>query len=126
MVNRIWLWNFGRGIVGTPNDFGRQGDPPSHPELLDWLAVEFMDRGWSAKAIERLILLSNAYQMSTRNDDGNARIDASNRYLWRMNRHRLEAEQLRDAILASAGNINLKSGGPSVVPPLSQEEMAGM
>ncbi|HWB96048.1 MAG TPA: PSD1 and planctomycete cytochrome C domain-containing protein, partial [Bryobacteraceae bacterium] len=126
MVNRIWMWNFGRGIVGTPNDFGRQGDPPSHPELLDWLAVEFMENAWSVKSMVRLMLLSNSYQMSTANNEADVKIDPENRYLWRANRRRLEAEQLRDAILTAAGNINLKMGGPSVVPPLSKEEMAGM
>jgi hypothetical protein len=125
-VNRIWQWTVGRGIVSTPNDFGRQGDPPSHPELLDWLAVEFMERGWSIKSIERLLLLSNTYRMSSRFDEACAKIDPSNRYHWRADRRRLEAEQLRDAMLAAAGNLNLKAGGPSVVPPLTKEEMAGM
>ena len=126
IVNRIWYWTFGRGIVGTPNDFGRQGDPPSHPELLDWLAVEFMERGWSVKSMARAMLLSNVYQMSSASDAANAKIDPTNRFLWRANRRRLEAEQIRDAVLAVTGDINLKMGGPSAVPPLSKEEMAGM
>ena len=126
MANRIWFWTFGRGIVGTPNDFGRQGDRPSHPELLDWLAVEFMERGWSVKSLARMMLLSNAYQMSSASDARNAKFDPTNRFLWRANRRRLEAEQIRDGVLAVTGNINLKMGGPSVVPPLSKEEFAGM
>jgi hypothetical protein len=126
MANRIWEWTFGRGIVGTPNDFGRQGDPPSHPELLDWLATEFVQRGWSVKAMQRLILVSNTYRMSTRFDENSAKVDPANRLLWRMNRHRLQAEQIRDSILLAAGDLNYKAGGPSVVPPLTKEEMAGM
>jgi len=126
MVNRLWQGHFGRGIVSTPNDFGRQGDPPSHPELLDWLAVEFVDRGWSLKAMHRLIMLSNTYQMSNQFDAKNASVDPDNRFLWRMNRQRLEAEALRDAVLAVSGKLNLKMGGPPVVPPLTKEELAGL
>jgi hypothetical protein len=126
MVNRLWEWTFGRGIVGTPNDFGRQGDPPSHPELLDWLATEFVQRGWSVKSMQRLMLLSNTYRMSTQFDENSAKVDPTNKLLWRMNRRRLEAEQIRDSILLAAGDLNYKAGGPSVVPPLTKEEMAGM
>jgi hypothetical protein len=126
MTNRIWQWHFGRGIVGTPNDFGRQGEPPSHPELLDWLALEFVKRGWSIKSMHRLIMLSNAYQMSSQFDGSNEQTDAQNRYLWRMNRRRLEAEALRDSILSVAGNLNLKMGGRPVMPPLSQEERSAL
>jgi hypothetical protein len=126
MVNRLWEWTFGRGIVATPNDFGRQGDPPSHPELLDWLASEFVQRGWSVKAMQRLMLLSNTYQMSTRFDAASAKVDPANRFLWHMSRRRLAAEQIRDAILTASGDLNDKAGGPSVVPALTKEEMAGM
>jgi hypothetical protein len=126
MVNRLWQGHFGRGIVGTPNDFGRQGDPPSHPELLDWLATEFVRNGWRMKALHRQILLSNTYRMSSRFDEANAKIDGENRYLWRMNRHRLEAEMIRDSIISAAGTLNLKMGGPAVIPPLTQEEKAGL
>jgi hypothetical protein len=126
MVNRIWQGHFGRGIVGTPNDFGRQGDRPTHPELLDWLASEFVEKGWSMKAMHRLIMLSNTYQMSSLSNEANAKLDADNRYLWRMNRRRLEAEMLRDSVLSVAGSINLKMGGPPVIPPLTPEEMAGL
>jgi len=126
MVNRLWQGHFVRGIIGTPNDFGRQGDPPTHPELLDWLAVEFVERGWSLKAMHRLIMLSNTYQMSSAFDPANAKIDGDNRYFWRMNRRRLEAEMLRDAVVSAAGTLNLKIGGPPVIPPLSDEEKAGL
>jgi hypothetical protein len=126
MVNRLWQGHFVRGIVGTPNDFGRQGDAPTHPELLDWLAVEFVERGWSLKAMHRMMMLSNAYQMSSRFEPANAKIDGDNRYFWRMNRRRLEAEMLRDAVVSSAGTLNLKMGGRPVMPPLSDEEKAGL
>jgi hypothetical protein len=123
MVNRIWQWHFGRGIVATPNDFGRQGEAPTHPELLDWLATEFVARGWNIKAMHRLILLSNTYGMSVGYDEQNAKIDAENRYLWRMNRTRLDAEAVRDAVLACAGTLNSKAGGPPVIPPLAPDEV---
>ncbi len=126
MVNRIWQWHFGRGIVGTPNDFGRQGEPPTHPELLDWLALEFAEHGWSIKSIHRLIMLSSTYQLSSQSDANNEQIDPENRFLWRMNRRRLEAEAVRDWALAVAGNLNFKMGGRPVIPPLSQEEKSGL
>jgi cytochrome c553 len=126
MVNRIWQHHFGRGIVATPNDFGRQGEPPTHPELLDWLAVEFMERGWSVKQMHRLILGSEAYRRSSEFVGDNKDIDAENRYLWRMNRRRVEAETLRDFVLAVSGSLNLAMGGRPVVPPLSAEEQLGM
>jgi hypothetical protein len=122
-VNRIWGWHFGRGIVATPNDFGRQGERPTHPELLDWLATEFVSHGWSIKALHRQMMLSNAYRMSDQYDAKNAAIDAENRYLWRMNRVRLDAEEVRDAVLASAGTLNAKAGGPPVIPPLAPDEV---
>ena len=123
MVNRIWHWHFGRGIVATPSDFGRQGDPPTHPELLDWLATEFVARGWSIKAIHRLVMLSNTYRMSDQYEEKNAAIDAENHYLWRMNRTRLDAEEVRDAVLGCAGTLNAKAGGPPVIPPLAADEV---
>ncbi len=126
MVNRIWQGHFARGIVGTPNDFGRQGDAPTHPELLDWLATEFVARGWSVKAMHRLIMLSNTYQMSDGYDEANARIDPNNRYLWRRNRARLEAEEIRDAVLACAGTLNPKMGGPPVIPRLNSDELSSL
>jgi hypothetical protein len=123
MVNRIWQWHFGRGIVATPNDFGRQGEAPTHPELIDWLATEFVARGWSVKAMHRLIMLSNTYQNSDVFDEKNAKIDAENRYFWRMNRTRLDAEEVRDAVLSCAGTLNSKRGGPPVIPPLAPDEV---
>ena len=126
MVNRVWQGHFGRGIVATSNDFGRQGEVPTHPDLLDWLAVEFAERGYSVKAMHRLMLLSNTYQMSSAPNQANAEMDADNRFLWRMNRRRLQAEELRDSVLQSAGALNLKVGGPSVAVPLSEEERSGM
>ncbi len=126
MVNRIWQGHFGRGLVATSNDFGRQGDAPTHPELLDWLATEFVRAGWSVKAMHRTVMLSNAYRMSSAPDAANSKIDADNRFLWRMNRQRLEAEALRDAVLAVSGELNPKPGGPPVAIPLSEEEREGM
>lgn len=126
IVNRLWYWHFGRGIVGTPSDFGRQGEPPTHPELLDWLATSFVENGWSIKKLQRIIMLSNAYRMSSQPDDGNSRIDPSNQYLWRMNRQRMDAEVLRDSVLETAGVLNLKMGGRPVIPPLTEEERAVM
>jgi Protein of unknown function (DUF1553)/Protein of unknown function (DUF1549)/Planctomycete cytochrome C len=127
MVNRIWAWHFGRGIVSTPSDFGRQGQPPSHPELLDWLATEFVSRRWSIKVMHRLILLSNTYRMSGMYSDAAAlRKDPDNKYLWRMDRKRLEAESLWDAIRAVAGTLNLKMGGRAVAPPLSDDEASAL
>jgi len=126
MVNRIWQGHFGRGIVATPGDFGRQGDPPTHPKLLDWLASEFVESGWSIKAMHRKIMLSDAYQRAGEPHAANAKIDAQNHYLWRANRRRLEAESLRDSVLAVAGTLNSKRGGRPVAPPLDKDEMAGM
>lgn len=114
IVNRIWQYHFGRGIVDTPNDFGKMGSPPTHPELLDWLAFWFLDHGESIKALHRLLLTSAAYRQSSAHQPEHARIDSDNRYLWRMNRTRLDAEVVRDAMLAVAGNLDLKMGGPSI------------
>ncbi|MBL8178622.1 MAG: PSD1 domain-containing protein [Bryobacterales bacterium] len=123
MVNRIWQGHFGEGLVRTPNDFGRQGEAPTHPELLDWLAAEFIARGYSIKSMHRLIMLSDAYRMdSVATEDALAR-DPGNRLLTRMHRRRLDADSLRDSILATAGTLNLKMGGVGVIPPLSQEEI---
>jgi mono/diheme cytochrome c family protein len=126
MVNRIWQGHFGAGLVRTPNDFGRQGEAPSHPALLDWLATEFVRQKWSVKQMHRLLMLSNTYQMSNRHDGAAARVDGENRLLWRMNRRRLEAEAVRDAILAAAGSLNLKMYGVPVVVGLSKDEMEGV
>jgi hypothetical protein len=123
MVNRIWQGHFGQGIVRTPNDFGRQGERPTHPELLDWLAVEFMERGWSMKQMHRLIMLSNAYRQSSVADAENLEKDPDNHLVGRMNRKRLDADSLRDSILAVAGVLNLKMGGVGVIPSLTREEI---
>ncbi len=118
MVNRIWHYHFGRGLVGTPNDFGRMGELPTHPELLDWLAAEFRDGGQSLKAIHRLIVNSATYRQVSdvrpvRSGRDPQSVDADNRLLWRMNRRKLEAEAVRDSVLAVAGKLDATMGGPS-------------
>ncbi len=112
IVNRVWQHHFGRGLVETPNDFGRMGKLPTHPELLDWLATEFRDNGKSIKKLHQLIVTSATYQQSSAHDSSNSTIDSDNRFLWRMNRRRLEAEEIRDAMLAVSGKLDLKMGGP--------------
>ncbi len=111
MVNRIWQWHFGDGLVRTPDNFGKLGERPTHPELLDWLAVQFVEEGWSIKAMHRLIMLSSTYQMSTTYNAAAAEQDPENRLLWRRSRQRLDAESMRDAILSVAGNLDLTMGG---------------
>lgn len=118
MVNRLWHYHFGQGIVGTPSDFGRMGDTPTHPELLDWLAAEFVDRGWSLKAMHRLIMNSAAYQQSTAHREAAAKADPSNKLLWRFRPQRLDGEVIRDSMLEVAGLLNPEVGGPSAHPPL--------
>ncbi|WP_425613405.1 DUF1553 domain-containing protein [Anatilimnocola sp. NA78] len=121
IVNRVWQYHFGRAIVDTPNDFGRMGQLPSHPELLEWLAVEFRDGGQSLKSLHRLIVCSSTYQQQSEPDEVRLttlkndprKSDASNVYLWRMNRRKLEAEAIRDAVLQVAGKLNPQMGGPS-------------
>ena len=112
MVNRVWHYHFGRGIVATPSDFGFNGAPPSHPELLDWLASTYIAGGWRLKPIHRLIVTSAAYRQSSRLDFKAQDIDRDNRLLWRMMPRRLEAESLRDAILATSGRLDTRMGGP--------------
>ena len=127
MVNRIWHWHFGRGIVETPNDFGVMGQPPSHPELLDWLANRFTTNGWKIKDLHRLIMNSSAYRRSSQfGTEQHLAEDYDNRLLWRMNRRRLEAETLWDNVHSAAGTINLAVGGPPVVPPLAADEIASL
>jgi mono/diheme cytochrome c family protein len=116
MVNRIWQHHFGEGIVRTPSSFGKMGEPPSHPELLDWLAVEFVERGWSIKAMHRLMMTSEAYQMASDDTAANLALDPENRLFWRMPRQRLEGEIIRDQILAVAGTLDRTMGGPNVFP----------
>jgi mono/diheme cytochrome c family protein len=114
LVNRVWLHHFGEGIVTTPDDFGNQSDPPSHPELLDYLALHFMENGWSIKKLHRLIMLSNTYQQSSETNPRYAQLDPQNRLLWRANIHRLEFEAVRDSILAIGGQLDLTVGGRPV------------
>jgi cytochrome c553 len=111
IVNRVWQHHFGEGIVRSPDNFGKLGERPTHPELLDWLATRFVEGGWSIKRLHKLMLLSNAYQMSTANDARAAGVDPENRYLWHFNRRRLEAEPIRDALLTVAGNLDDRMGG---------------
>ena len=112
MVNRVWHYHFGRGIVATPSDFGFNGAPPSHPELLDWLAAAYMRSGWRLKPIHRLIVTSATYRQSSQLDEKAHALDRDNRLLWRMTRRRLEAESIRDAILAASGKLDPRMGGP--------------
>jgi hypothetical protein len=124
-VNRLWQHHFGRGIVATPNDFGKFGTPPTHPELLDWLASEFVAGGWHVKRMHRLMLLSSAYRMSARASPDALRLDPANAHFGRFNMRRLTAEEIRDSLLAISGTLNLKAGGLSVYPPIPQEVLAG-
>jgi hypothetical protein len=111
MVNRVWRWHFGVGLVRSPDNFGRLGEQPTNQPLLDWLACRFMDGGWSIKSLHRLIMLSATYQMSTTYDAQATQLDPENRLHWRFNRRRLEAEAIRDAILATSGQLDLAMGG---------------
>jgi hypothetical protein len=112
IVNRVWQSHFGRGIVDSPSDFGRNGATPSHPEMLDWLAAEFRDGGRSIKRLDRLIVTSSGYRQASTHDTKPAMIDADNRLLWRQNRRRLEAEETRDAVLAVSGRLDRRMYGP--------------
>ncbi len=111
IVNRIWLYHFGQGIVDSPNDFGRGGQMPTHPELLDWLAVEFRDGSQSIKELHRKICNSTVYRQSSAHNEQFAKIDKENKYLWRMTRRRLAAEEIRDSVLVVAGKLDTKMGG---------------
>jgi hypothetical protein len=113
-VNHIWLRHFGRGLVSTPENFGRSGAPPSHPQLLDWLSAEFMANGWSMKHLHRLILTSTTYRMASMGDTANSAIDPDNIYLWRAPSRRMEAEIVRDNLLHVAGNLDPAVGGPEI------------
>ena len=130
MVNRIWQHHFGRGLVQTPSDFGTRGLPPTHPELLDWLASEFMggSQPWSIKRLHKLMLMSTTYQQSTLPVDGDTRgrqIDPENRLYWHMSRQRLEGEVLRDSLLAISGQLNDAMGGPGVYPAIPTDVFKG-
>ncbi|MEO8496181.1 MAG: DUF1549 and DUF1553 domain-containing protein [Planctomycetota bacterium] len=121
IVNRLWQFHFGVGLVTTPNDFGINGDVPSHPELLDYLAQQLVEGGWRLKPLHRMILLSSTYRQSSAQHAEFHAIDPNNRRLWRFSRRRLESQEIRDAMLDVAGAINLKAGGPSVIAPVDQE-----
>ena len=127
MVNRIWFHHFGRGIVGTIDNFGKMGEKPTHPELLDWLATEFIARGWSIKQMHRLMMTSEAYQMSSQFDDpGDESRDPENQLLWRFRIQRLDAEIVRDAIMAVSGTLDQTVGGPPVFPHIPDEILKSM
>ena len=120
MVNRIWQYHFGRGLVATPNDFGSRGQPPTHPELLDWLAAEFVESGWRFKPLHRLIMLSDAYQRASARHSASGRdVDPENHLYWRFERRRLSAEELRDSLLEACGQLDRSPGGPHPFPPES-------
>jgi hypothetical protein len=127
IVNRIWHHHFGRGIVPTLDNFGKMGEPPTHPELLDWLAAEFIAGGWSIKHMHRLLMTSEAYRMSSQfADAGDLERDPENRYCWRFRARRLEAESIRDSILAVSGGLNRDMGGQPVFPHLQGEVLEQM
>ena len=122
IVNRVWQHHFGRGIVATPDNFGRQGSPPTHPELLDWLAVDFMDHGWGLKRLHKLIMTSTVYRQASRQpaegkQSAALAVDPENKLLWRMNLRRLEAEAIRDAVLAASGKLDRTMGGAPIFAP---------
>ncbi|HUQ91477.1 MAG TPA: DUF1553 domain-containing protein [Bryobacteraceae bacterium] len=121
MVNRIWQFRMGTGLVKTPNDFGALGSRPTNQKLLDWLATEFVARNWSVKAIDKLIVMSNVYRQATLHDEARAKIDADNNFYWRMNRRRLEGEAIRDSMLAVTGMLNSAVGGKPIKTPIEQE-----
>jgi hypothetical protein len=125
MVNRIWQHHFGRGIVRSPNNFGTQGDRPTHPELLDWLASEFVRQGWRLKPLHRLIVTSNAYRMSSRGNAAAQAADQINDLFWRFDMRRLSGEEIRDSILAVTGSLNPKMYGRSVYVDIPKEVLAG-
>jgi hypothetical protein len=126
MANRIWQHHFGRGIVRSSSDYGYRGTPPTHPELLDWLASEFVARGWSMKAMHKLIVMSSAYQMTTVPDASALAKDPENDLYSHFDLRRLGAEEIRDSILAVSGNLNLhKTSGPSIYPRIAKEVHAG-
>ncbi len=128
MVNRLWQHHFGQGLVRTPDNFGMLSSPPTHPELLDWLASELLDGGWRLKRIHKMIMLSGTYQMDSTHprEAEYSGVDFANNLWWRTNRHRLEAEPLRDAMLATSGQLNIKAGGPSFFPPATKESLEGL
>ncbi len=121
LANRVWQHHFGRGIVDTPSNFGVSGSAPTHPELLDWLAQQLIAHEGRLKPLHKLVLMSATYRQASTHRDEPAQVDPANRLLWRMNLRRLEAEVLRDSILAASGKLNLRSGGPGIKPRVRAE-----
>jgi hypothetical protein len=126
IVNRVWLWHLGKGLVRTPNDFGVQGERPTHPELLDWLASELVQSGWDLNHLQRLILNSATYRMSSTTTSMIQERDPDNRLLTRFPRRRLQAEELQDSLRLVSGRLNLEPFGPPIVPPLEEWALAGL
>jgi hypothetical protein len=124
IVNRVWQHHFGRGIVRSANNFGELGSPPTHPELLDWLAHWLIDHGWKLKPLHRLIMTSNAYRMSSAGEERALAVDPTNDLFWRFDMRRLSAEEIRDGTLVASGQLNREVYGPSVFPKLSREILA--
>lgn len=124
IMNRLWQHHFGRGICATPNDFGYLGERPTHPVLLDWLATELVSKKWSLKQMHKVIMLSQAYQMSSKGQAASLAKDPDNKLFWRFNMRRLTAEELRDSVLATTGRLNRKMGGPSIFIKLAPEVLA--
>jgi hypothetical protein len=118
-VNRVWQWHFGRGLVATPSDFGTRGEPPTHPELLDWLTSRFIESGWSVKTLHRLIVFSRVYQLAGDEDAANLRADPGNRLRWRFERRPLDAESIRDAMLAISGRLDWATPAGHPFPPVN-------
>jgi hypothetical protein len=120
VVNRLWQHHLGRGIVATPSDFGHRGEAPTHPELLDWLATELIQNGWSLKHVHKLILTSSVYKQSSRHDEDKAKMDRDNKLCWRVPPRRLEAEVIRDSLLAVSGTLDPKMYGPGTLDESSK------
>jgi hypothetical protein len=125
MANRVWQYHFGRGLNPSPNEYGRLGEPCTHPELLDWLATELVAGGWRLKPLHKLIMTSSVYQMSARATPEGMAADPGNNLFWRFNMRRLGAEEVRDSMLAVTGKLNPEMFGPSVYPPIPKEVLAG-
>ena len=123
-VNRVWQNHFGKGICASSSDFGYLGDEPTHPELLDWLATEFVNKGWSIKELQRMIMFSNTYKMSSRSQEEGLAKDPQNKLVWRFNMRRMSAEEIRDNILSVTGQLNLKMGGESFYSKLDEAVLA--
>ena len=117
IVNRVWLWHFGRGLVNTPNDFGKRGELPTHPELLDFLTSRFIESGWSLKSLHKEILLTRAYATASGHDEANLTKDPKNEFYWRFDRRRLSAEEIRDSMLEASGQLDPVPGGAHPFPP---------